>query len=320
MVDNLVMIEYGLIPVYTNEEEQVRYVNARILHERLGIGRKFTSWIQDRIAKYDFVEDIDFFSFMGESTGGRPSTEYALTIETAKEIAMVQNNEQGREVRRYFIEIENKYKQHILEQLKEAKALDRNLVEAKQAVILADKQADVAISKIKEYTKAYGIPKSEASLIVHKAKIEGTNPDIVVNELLKVRRAKELMKKRNRIYVRMQSLGSVFKELYHNLELDPYEHAWHELANELRMDLGHTVNWRTRHERDKERIRFSNNERGKGVKKEKAPGYLDYVAEDGCYLEAERAATRLLKKYQKKLDTVRQKRNENKIVDEVWSF
>lgn len=84
-------------------------INARDLHKFLNVGRRFTTWIQGRIQEYQFIENLDFISFSqaGEKPkGGRPTTEYHLTLDTAKELAMVENNEEGRKVRRYFINCE----------------------------------------------------------------------------------------------------------------------------------------------------------------------------------------------------------------------
>jgi phage anti-repressor protein len=103
-MEGLKIVESGIVPVYEDREARV-LVNARELHEFLGVSWKFTDWIQDRIEKYKFSEE-DFFRFSGKSTGGRPMTDYLLTIDMAKELAMVENNDKGREVRRYFIECE----------------------------------------------------------------------------------------------------------------------------------------------------------------------------------------------------------------------
>lgn len=86
-------------------------INARDLHKFLNVGRRFATWIKERIEKYQFVENQDFIlvSRNGETKGkggDRRSAEYHLTLDTAKELAMVENNEEGRKVRRYFINCE----------------------------------------------------------------------------------------------------------------------------------------------------------------------------------------------------------------------
>ncbi len=91
------------------EKDGRRAVNARELHAFLGVGKDFSSWIKERISKYEFVENQDFevFTEIGENpNGGRPTIEYALSIDMAKELSMVENNERGRQARKYFIECE----------------------------------------------------------------------------------------------------------------------------------------------------------------------------------------------------------------------
>ena len=97
-----------LIPVFNGELDgrAQQLCDARDLHAFLGVGRFFRHWIKERIDQYGFVEGEDFLPFLAKSTGGRPATEYHLTIDMAKELAMVENNEQGRHVRRYFIAME----------------------------------------------------------------------------------------------------------------------------------------------------------------------------------------------------------------------
>lgn len=114
------VVESGLIPVYENEQKE-QLVNARELFEFLrGVetSTKFTDWINDKIKRYEFVEDVDFTSFSQKNEkGGRPTLEYVLKIDTAKEIAMVENNEKGRQVRRYFIAVEKRVKQKHFESI-----------------------------------------------------------------------------------------------------------------------------------------------------------------------------------------------------------
>lgn len=88
-------------------------VNARELHQFLRSKRDFSNWIKSRIGHYQFIENQDFevFNKFGENpNGGRPQIEYALSIDMAKELCMVENNERGRQARQYFIECEKKLK------------------------------------------------------------------------------------------------------------------------------------------------------------------------------------------------------------------
>lgn len=99
-----------LIPVsvgsISNETELL--CNARDLHAFLGVGKRFASWITERIAKYGFIEnqDVIIISLDREIGYGRGKRGYPLTLDTAKELAMVERNAKAREVRRYFIECE----------------------------------------------------------------------------------------------------------------------------------------------------------------------------------------------------------------------
>ncbi|HEI6727799.1 TPA: antA/AntB antirepressor family protein [Yersinia enterocolitica] len=121
-----------LIPVFdgTISNETTLLCNARDLHSFLGVGKRFASWITERISEYEFVENQDYmiFSQNREKIGrGRPSIDYHLTLDTAKELAMVERNEKGRQIRRYFIECEKKLRQLATspEQSKHSKVLLR---------------------------------------------------------------------------------------------------------------------------------------------------------------------------------------------------
>ncbi|WP_083091354.1 antA/AntB antirepressor family protein [Acidithiobacillus ferrivorans] len=83
--------------------------DARDLHTFLENKDKFATWIKDRIDQFEFVENQDFVSFSEKSEkpqGGRPSEEYHLTLDMAKELAMVERTAKGKEARRYFIKCE----------------------------------------------------------------------------------------------------------------------------------------------------------------------------------------------------------------------
>lgn len=92
-----------------NVDEENCTVSAKELHYFLQVGRDFSNWIKARIEKYDFEEGEDFTPILVKSTGGRPSVDYTLSLDMAKELAMVENNEKGKEARKYFIEVEKRF-------------------------------------------------------------------------------------------------------------------------------------------------------------------------------------------------------------------
>ncbi|MBO5406474.1 MAG: antA/AntB antirepressor family protein [Bacteroidales bacterium] len=95
-----------------SEKDGQQAVSARELHEFLGSKQRFTDWITNRIEKYRFIKNEDyevFHKFMKNPSGGRPLDEYALTLDMAKELCMVENNDKGRQARRYFIEAEKRF-------------------------------------------------------------------------------------------------------------------------------------------------------------------------------------------------------------------
>ncbi len=88
-------------------------VSARELHSFLESKQDFSNWIKNRIEKYGFVENVDFQSFnkiIEREVGATNRIEYALTIDCAKELSMVEGNEKGKIARKYFINCEKQLK------------------------------------------------------------------------------------------------------------------------------------------------------------------------------------------------------------------
>lgn len=107
-MSNLQVIANEMLPVLENEKGE-KFVNARTLHEKLMTTTKFADWIKRRIRQYGFVENEDFFSLLKNEKrviGGTTSIDYIFTLDSGKELAMVENTEQGRAIRKYFIEVE----------------------------------------------------------------------------------------------------------------------------------------------------------------------------------------------------------------------
>ena len=107
-----------IIKVTTNEEGQ-HLVDGRELHEVLKVEKAFSTWIQTQLESIDAIEGEDFIPLKEESTGGRPSVDYILTLDIAKEICMVvgvaprtnaETKALSKKVRKYFIECEKQLK------------------------------------------------------------------------------------------------------------------------------------------------------------------------------------------------------------------
>ena len=69
-----------------NNDGLVQTVNARDLHEALGIGWKFADWIKEQLQDFKENQDYAIFSVKTEKMGkGRPMKDYALTLDTAND-------------------------------------------------------------------------------------------------------------------------------------------------------------------------------------------------------------------------------------------
>ncbi|MHB1333412.1 MAG: antA/AntB antirepressor family protein [Sulfuriferula sp.] len=96
--------------------ETQQLVNARDLHAMLDVGKDFSTWIKDRIEQYGFTEGEEFSLVVGKTSslfGGRPKIDYQLSIDMAKELALLEGNDKGRQARRYFIQMEKVARQEI---------------------------------------------------------------------------------------------------------------------------------------------------------------------------------------------------------------
>lgn len=90
-------------------------LSARELHEFLGIKTSFKDWFP-RMCEYGFNENQDFnplknerVQFEGDRQVKRTVQDYQITLDMAKEIAMIQRSEKGKQIRQYFLELERKW-------------------------------------------------------------------------------------------------------------------------------------------------------------------------------------------------------------------
>lgn len=106
----LKVIENELVPVYeTSTGEKVVYGSE--LHEVLEVKSNYREWIKRRVLDIDAEEDEDFTTVeIPTVSGGTSKKDHIIKLDTAKEMAMLERNEKGKQVRRYFIQVEKKYK------------------------------------------------------------------------------------------------------------------------------------------------------------------------------------------------------------------
>ncbi len=174
---------HELVPISNGYigNQSVSLVSAKRLHAFLCVGRDFTSWIKGRIGQYGFVASVDYIVVENLSSPKRGSSksrqqvehDYLITVDMGKELAMVERNERGREIRRYFIRCE--------QIAKSAPSIPQSLPEAlRLAAELAEKATDLqnqlieAAPKVEFANQVAGIRKGIS--IPNYAKTIGVGP------------------------------------------------------------------------------------------------------------------------------------------------
>lgn len=100
-----------LIKIEQNKigNELIDTANARHLWEFLDSKQHFSTWIKGRIKDFGFVQGTDFIvNKIMNQYNQIDRVDYFITIDMAKELAMVERNEKGREARKFFIERDKK--------------------------------------------------------------------------------------------------------------------------------------------------------------------------------------------------------------------
>lgn len=143
---------------------ETQTISARELHEMLNVETPFHKWFP-RMCEYGFTEGQDFWTKMSESTGGRPATDYDISIDMAKEICMIQRTPEGKKVRLYLIDLEKAWNTPELVMARGLKAAQRMIEEKDEKIKLLT--ADNERMKPKEVF-ADAVTASDSSILVRE--------------------------------------------------------------------------------------------------------------------------------------------------------
>ena len=97
-----------LIKIELNQNQEP-VISGRELHNKLEIETPFRIWFP-RMCEYGFIENIDYTPYIFVHPKNNQETiDYILKLDMAKEISMLQRNEKGKQIRKYFIEVEKEF-------------------------------------------------------------------------------------------------------------------------------------------------------------------------------------------------------------------
>ena len=150
------------------EKEGQQLVDARELHEFLEVNSRFNDWINNRIKKYEFQENIDFTTLTKKLVNGGTQKDYIITVDMAKQLSMVENNEKGNQARKYFIQCEKKLKEVVQNPYK---ALSPEL----QAIFKIDQKQQQLEEKVEDMESNFPLFNIECEELQKLVKKIGTN-------------------------------------------------------------------------------------------------------------------------------------------------
>ena len=161
-------------------------VSARQLHEALEVKTPYDKWFP-RMAEYGFTENEDFSTFLSQSTGGRRATDHIIKLDMAKEIAMMQRTERGKQVRQYFIHVEKDFNSP-------EKIMAR-------ALLMADKKVHQLEAKIE----------ADRPKVLFAEAVSASHSSILVGELAKLLKQNGVDMGANRLFNWLRAHGYLIK-------------------------------------------------------------------------------------------------------------
>ncbi len=185
------------IKVQVQDNDEIRLVDYKLLHTALDIKTPAKQWFARLLEKYKFEEGEDYVTvrFDLETVEGRKKVglnngstvdTYLLTLDTAKEICMMQATPLGKSVRKYFITAEKVAVKYAKQELMQA------LQETKQDLRLTEKLKNQFADEVTTLAKAQGFTSAssweqqlqlaERSRKINDQRVEATNGALLLWE------------------------------------------------------------------------------------------------------------------------------------------
>lgn len=136
---------------YNKSDEPV--VSGRDLHEKLEIETPYKQWF-DRMCEYGFEDNKDYCTFLcnrSDGLAGKPRTDHIITLDMAKQIAMIQRTDKGKEIREYFIKIEKAWSSPEKLMARALKVAERTISQLETTVAVQSQQLAEAAPKVSYY-------------------------------------------------------------------------------------------------------------------------------------------------------------------------
>ena len=180
-----------IAPIFDNENGEVR-ISGRQLHMFLEVQTPYAKWF-DRMTEYGFTEGADFWTNLSKTSselGGRPATDHLMTLSMAKELAMLQRTEKGKEARRYFIRIEEEWNTPERVMARALRFSERILSDTK--ALLADAQEQIERDRPK---------------VLFADSVSASHTTILIGELAKIIKQNGVDMGQNRLFQWMRENG-----------------------------------------------------------------------------------------------------------------
>lgn len=180
----------AIAPIFDNENGEVR-ISGRQLHMFLEVQTRYNDWFA-RMCEYGFAEGEDYYSNLSKTSelGGRPAIDHLMTLSMAKELAMLQRTERGKEARLYFIRIEEEWNTPERVMARALRFSERILSDTK--ALLADAQEQIERDRPK---------------VLFADSVSASHTTILIGELAKIIKQNGVDMGQNRLFQWMRENG-----------------------------------------------------------------------------------------------------------------